>query len=144
MQLLRKAAQIFGHAFTRRNFMRALLSFIVLTWTAVVCPTSPVQAQRSPQEVAAQTLPKNGHIWRSGAGSAAARFVIETRGSSNYLVRLYEKPNNRLVMTVMVHGGKTVETKAPFGNYTLRYAVGGPQWFGLVELFGPSTEVYEA
>jgi len=120
-----------------------LLATCALAWVAAYT-ASRVHAQPQVGERSAEPMPQNGHVWRNGGGPPAARFVIETSGNSNYLVRLYEKSGNRTVLTVMVHGGKTVETKAPYGEYTLRYAADGPDWFGLVGLFGASTEVYEA
>jgi hypothetical protein len=125
------------------SVVRLLFALCVLAWVtgyfALAVHGQPILAERS-----AEPMPKNGRVWHNGSGTPVARFVIETSGNSNYLVRLYEKPGNRAVLTIMVHGGKTVETKAPYGEYTLRYAVGGSDWFGLAGLFGPSTEVYEA
>jgi hypothetical protein len=120
--------------------VRQLLTLCVLAWVAGYLAL-PVNAQPQAGERSAERIPQIGRVWRNGGGAPAARFVIETRGNANYLVRLYEKSGNR-----SVRGGNTVETKAPYGEYTLslRYAVGGPDWFGLVGLFGPSTEVYEA
>jgi len=124
--------------------VRQLLRLCVLAWVAGYLAL-PVNAQlQAGERSAPERIPQNGRVWRDGGGAPAARFAIETRGNSNYLVRLYEKSGNRAILTIMVHGGNTVETKAPYGEYTLRYAVGGPDWFGLVGLFGPATEVYEA
>ncbi len=111
---------------------------LVVVALAAHSGNSPVYAQ-SPQP-----LPTNGRVWRDGGGVPAAPLTIETSGSATYLVRLYEKSSNRPALTILVHGGKSVQTKAPYGEYTLRYAVGGLEWFGLSGLFGPSTEVYEA
>ncbi len=116
-----------------------LRSFFFLVVVALAAAEyAPVHAQ------SAQPLPSNGRVWRDGGGAPAAPFTIETSGGATYLVRLYEKSRNRPALTILVHGGKTVQTKVPYGDYTLRYAVGGSEWFGLSGLFGPSTEVYEA
>lgn len=46
-----------------------------------------------------------------------------------YCVQLYDHLNGKRVVTVYVHGGKTVEIEVPLGTYKLYYS-GGDVWYG--------------
>ena len=46
-------------------------------------------------------------------------------------------------MTIFVQAGAITETKAPLGNYEVRYAA-GEKWYGDDHLFGPGTAYSKA
>jgi len=70
---------------------------------------------------------------------------LEIRSSQGayYVVKLCDYSSGRDVLSVFVHGGRTVEFDVPLGTYQIKYA-SGDRWYGPVHLFGPSTAYSKA
>ena len=87
----------------------------------------------------ALSLPVNGSVVKYHSLEAIAPLEIKTRsGSGNYYVKLVTAYTNKMVLTVFVREGCSVEIDVPLGSYQLKYAV-GKTWYGTEHLFGPNT-----
>ncbi|MEM7820361.1 MAG: J domain-containing protein [Candidatus Aenigmatarchaeota archaeon] len=86
-----------------------------------------------------QPLPINGAIKRYVDDEAIAPLKITTRESGNhYFVKIVDWHTNKLVCTVFIRSGQSVNLDVPIGTYKLKYAT-GEQWYGTKFLFGPET-----
>jgi hypothetical protein len=59
------------------------------------------------------------------------------------LLKLQDVGSGADVISFFVTGGEELQTDAPLGSFTLKYANGG-FWCGNADLFGPDTTVSEA
>jgi outer membrane protein assembly factor BamE (lipoprotein component of BamABCDE complex) len=88
--------------------------------------------------------PASGTIKQYHASDSVAPLTIRTRGlGQNYFVKLTEWTTGRIVATVFIRGGQSVDFKMPLGSYKMKYAAGAT-WYGESELFGPDTSYSEA
>ena len=88
-------------------------------------------------------LPANGETKAFTWGTALAPFQIKSSAGTNYLLKLIEVGSGKLVMTIFVCGGNTVNVKVPPDTYILKYAAGN-KWYGYHYLFGPNTSYNQA
>jgi len=86
----------------------------------------------------ALTLPSSGFLRSHTSEKGIAPLRIETRGSSNYLVKLENQTTGLNILDVFVRGGEAIEIEVPLGNYIVKYA-SGRTWYGYQHLFGPQT-----
>jgi hypothetical protein len=88
----------------------------------------------------AQALPDNGAVLTYTTRECIAPFEIRASPDSHCLVMLVDNDGGpkKLIMTIFVHSGMTVNVKAPLGNYDFCYA-SGDTWYGYEHLFGPET-----
>lgn len=70
--------------------------------------------------------------------TTTAPFSVETKGDGYYYLKLKDAQTKKDAFILFVHGGKTVETEVPLGDYYLYYAH-GDTWYGSTDLFGPET-----
>ncbi|HPF44627.1 MAG TPA: DnaJ domain-containing protein [Syntrophomonadaceae bacterium] len=84
-------------------------------------------------------LPPGGEVHYYTGGEPLAPFSVNTAEGSNYFVKLVDPDTKSEVVTMFVRGGEWAETKVPLGNYELRYASGGQDWYGEEYLFGTAT-----
>lgn len=84
-------------------------------------------------------IPQNGSTREYFYDEAIAPLRIVTENQNiYYLVKVVEWTTKDTVMTIFIHGGKSVDVDLPLGEYEIRYAV-GEEWHGYKYLFGPST-----
>lgn len=88
-------------------------------------------------------LPENGEVESYSDDRAIAPFRIETSGSAYYFVKLVDLYTDEDVLTVFVHGGRSVEIEVPLGTYTVKYAA-GQSWYGDECYFGEETSYAQA
>jgi hypothetical protein len=88
-------------------------------------------------------LPYNGMVKNYTYEDCEAPLKIVTNSDMHYYVKITDWHTNRLVQTIFIRAGGTVETKVPLGSYKIKYAV-GKTWYGEIHRFGPSTVYSEA
>jgi hypothetical protein len=88
-------------------------------------------------------LPPNGFFARYHSLPAVAPLTITVAPGANYLVKIEDAGSGVPVLSVFIHSGQTVQTKAPLGNFRLKYAM-GTTWYGEQHLFGPDTNYHKA
>ena len=88
-------------------------------------------------------LPANGRTQVFVNRPRVAPFEIKSSGNAYYLVKLEETRSGSEVLTVFVHGGRTVSIDVPLGTYVVKYAC-GTTWYGYQHLFGPETACAKA
>lgn len=98
-------------------------------------PSPPVRRAFSEPE---QPLPNPGRIQWYSAGDPVAPLEIKSPAGSHYLVKLSGYYSGKDVLSVFVHGGRTVALDVPLGTYSIKYA-SGERWYGPEHLFGPDT-----
>lgn len=87
---------------------------------------------------------EQGALFRqAGLDFVAPLSVTTPAGQERYYVKLVSVATNEAVLMFMVDPGTTFRTKAPLGEYRLRYAT-GVTWFGPKHLFGARTRYFEA
>ena len=89
------------------------------------------------------SLPPNGEVVRFASNIPKARFKIDNLRGDHTLIKLVDTYTGVAVMTIFVQAGAITETKAPLGNYEVRYAA-GEKWYGDDHLFGPGTAYSKA
>ncbi len=94
-----------------------------------VAPAEP-GFDASPVPISTQVLqpPKEGGV---------APLEIRTSAGQNYFVKLVDSAG-RVVMTMLIEGGRRFETEVPLGTFEIRYA-SGKTWYGPALHFGPET-----
>jgi len=116
--------------------------------TPSVHPPAPKLAQRPnpPPAAEAKSLKpvavQTGVIRRKKARGAIAPLRITTPSGDNYVVKLVDATTNAEEMLIYIEAGRTYETKVPLGTYRIRGA-SGSTWYGVGDLFGPSTSFFE-
>ena len=107
---------------------------IILTPRAQPVPTAP------PTLPAAVPMPSPGDLRTYATLDRQIPFEIRSEAGSNHLLRLYMARDNRLAMSVFIHGGTTQTVKVPVGDFVVRVA-SGTRWVGYNDddLFGPDT-----
>ncbi len=100
------------------------------------------QSSQAP-DIPTTPLPYSGQVRSFTAQPRVAPFQIRAAQGSHFLVKLVNAVSKSAVLTVFVHGGKTVDIKAPLGTYEVRYAA-GDTWYGDEVLFGPDTSYSKA
>ncbi|MGO4326304.1 hypothetical protein AB4Z48_12005 [Cupriavidus sp. 2TAF22] len=104
----------------------------------------PAQPATPPTPSApAQPFPDNGTVltFQQLPEGQAAGFTVDAMASSSLnIVKLEEWNTQRPVLVTFVRGGTVSSIKVPFGVYRVKMA-GGEAWYGLDDLFGPSTQV---
>jgi curved DNA-binding protein CbpA len=88
-------------------------------------------------------LPPNGFFARYQNQPAVAPLTITVAPGAHYLVKIEDAGTGVPVLSVFIHSGQTVQTKAPLGNFRLKYAMGST-WYGEQFLFGPETNYHKA
>lgn len=83
-------------------------------------------------------LPENGEVFAYTKNPRLAPLEIKTLRGDNYLIKLVLANSQTTVLTVFIHGGKTVNLDVPLGVYQIKYA-SGKQWYGYNNLFGQKT-----
>jgi len=86
--------------------------------------------------------PPTSTIGRSRRRNAIAPLAIETESGTNYLIKLVRVDDKKAFILIFVKGGEEYSTKIPLGTYNIREAA-GLIWYGLKDLFGPSTHFFE-
>ena len=89
-----------------------------------------------------QAFPYNGAVNNALIGERIARLKVNTKGESNYLVKLAPFSSTDIGMTIFIRAGESMETKVPIGSYEFRYA-SGQKWYGYENRFGPTTAYYK-
>lgn len=85
-----------------------------------------------------------GVLYRQNGREFIAPLSVTTpTGNERYYAKLVSVATNETVLTFMMDAGTTFRTKAPLGQYRLRYAT-GVTWYGPTHLFGARTEYFEA
>lgn len=142
------------------DFMRVVISslgaalilgalFVVFTddkrthKTSNLAPPQPVVATQRASTLTPEPLPAHGKTWVHTNGARIAPLGIETTGSSHYFVKLVDAVTGAEVIELFVRGGSSLTVDVPVGRYRIRYAT-GETWYGLKNLFGPSTGYSEA
>jgi len=72
-----------------------------------------------------------------------ARLTIRTSPGSYYFINLEDTYSGQPAMLFFAHGGSTIDSLVPLGNFRLKYA-SGQTWCGELDLFGDGTSVNEA
>ncbi len=67
-----------------------------------------------------------------------APFSVITGDEGYYFIKLKDPQTSRDEFILFVHGGHSVTTEVPLGDYYLYYAY-GDTWYGTNDLFGPET-----
>jgi len=88
-------------------------------------------------------LPPNGFFARYHSQPAVAPLTITVAPGAHYLVKIEDAGSGVPVLSLFIHSGQTIQTKAPLGNFRLKYAM-GTTWYGEQHLFGPSTNYHKA
>ena len=86
-------------------------------------------------------FPNHGTVFyhkNKPSSSSNSELRIKTKSSiGNVFLKLKDAFNNEVV-SLYIHGGKTVNIDIPLGTYYLSYASGN-KWYGSEFLFGPNT-----
>ncbi|MFS8980902.1 hypothetical protein PO002_42005 [Cupriavidus necator] len=94
--------------------------------------------------VPAQPFPDNGAVlaFQQLPDGQTATFTVDATasGSGLNIVKLEEWNTQRPVLVTFVRGGAISSINVPLGVYRVKMA-GGEAWYGLDDLFGPSTNV---
>jgi hypothetical protein len=88
-------------------------------------------------------LPYNGMTKNYTYEECIAPLKIVTKSDMHYYVKIVDWYTDRLVQTIFVRAGRSVETQVPLGSYKIKYAVGAT-WYGEIHRFGPETAYSEA
>jgi hypothetical protein len=88
-------------------------------------------------------LPTNGFFARYHSQPEVAPLTITVAPGAHYLVKIEDAGSGVPVLSVFIHSGQTIQTKAPLGNFRLKYAM-GTTWYGEQHLFGPDTNYHRA
>ncbi len=88
-------------------------------------------------------IPINGSKKKFIKSRSLVPFKVNTNGNGYYVVLLKDANSGKKVIRLFIHGGNSVETRVPVGNYLMQY-VAGEKWFGYRYLFGPSSVYSEA
>ncbi|EON17350.1 hypothetical protein C265_22976 [Cupriavidus sp. GA3-3] len=94
-----------------------------------------------------QPFPATGSVvaYQEIAGQKLAAFTVDATGTGVTLhaVKLEEWNTRRPVLMTFVPGGSTAKLEVPLGIYRIKIA-SGDTWYGMDDLFGPSTRVQTA
>ena len=96
-----------------------------------------------PPVLTEQILPPHGEVTWYRKGDPIAPLEIRSSKGSHYVVKLSDYYSGRAVLSVFVHGGRTVNLDVPLGTYHIKYA-SGEHWYGPDFLFGPDTAYSKA
>ncbi len=75
-------------------------------------------------------LPASGKVWNYTKEYGVVPLEIKAAQGSHYFVKLVDADTGIPVVAVFVRGGDTVEINVPLGQYEIRYAGGGSNWYG--------------
>lgn len=91
-----------------------------------------------------KTVPRHGRQWRNHRGRALAPLTIVTDSiGTYYYVKMTLPGSTDTVVSVFIHGGKSVELYMPLGIYEMKY-VTGKYWYGQRVLFGEQGQYTKA
>ena len=103
-------------------------------------PSSPAPSFSEP----VLPMPQNGTIRRHTNAHGVAGLKIQTSEGSNYLLKLENISTGKNIMDIFILGGHTITVEVPLGRYRIKYAAGGPTWYGYEYNFGPGTAYSKA
>ncbi|NOY35561.1 MAG: hypothetical protein GXP44_01410, partial [bacterium] len=84
-------------------------------------------------------LPTNGAQTKYYNGMGVAPLEIVTKeGVYHHFIKVTDWNTGKVIKTIFIHAGKSIETKLPIGTYEIKYA-SGEIWYGEKYLFGPKT-----
>ncbi|NUO78748.1 zinc ribbon domain-containing protein [candidate division KSB1 bacterium] len=108
-----------------------------------IAPQETNQQKRPQFNEPEKPLPYNGMTKNYTSEECNAPLKIVTKSDMHYYVKIVDWYTNRLVQTIFIRAGRTVETQVPLGSYKIKYAVGAI-WYGEIHRFGPETAYSEA
>ncbi len=97
----------------------------------------PQWVKSKAQKDKARPLPPSGAIYIYSAIKPVAPFTIHGHKTMPSMLTLRHKHSRTRAMSVFVHAGSTVETKAPLGDYLVQCGY-GMSWYGEDRTFGAS------
>ncbi len=95
----------------------------------------PLWAKSHEEET--RSLPPSGTIYIYSAIKPVAPFTIHGHTTMPSMLTLRHKHSRARAMSVFIHAGSTVETKAPLGDYLVQCGY-GMSWYGENRAFGAS------
>lgn len=82
---------------------------------------------------------KNGWYKKHYPRKGVAPIKIKTKNKDvYYFIKIVDAYSDKLIKEIFVHGGESMNTLLPLGNYKIKYAI-GEIWYGKEFLFGPKT-----
>lgn len=118
---------------------------------ANILPGTPATSDRGldllPARKPAQPFPATASVvaYQEISGQKLAAFIVDATGTGStlHVVKMEEWNTRRPVLMTFVPGGSTAKLEVPLGIYRIKIA-SGDTWYGMDDLFGPSTRVQTA
>jgi hypothetical protein len=88
-------------------------------------------------------LPEHGLYQAYATPDRLAQLTVRTAPGAFYLINFEDAATGSPAMLFFAYGGLTLNSAAPLGTFTLKYAT-GQSWCGDIELFGDDTVYSQA